>query len=676
MKFSDLPLLQSVSAPTIHPSGDRAVVSVTRPNFEADAYVGQLWEVLLSGVPTARRFTRGFRDTAPQFSPNGRLLAFIRSAPDAAGQLHIVDSLGGEPLMLTDAPLGVIGFRWSPDGTRIAFTARVPEPGRYGTVDGLGADAEPARRITSTRYKANGVGYTGDRRSQVFLLEVPRVDREPVYPTAPSADTPKPERPRSVPKARQLTTGDVEHGALSFSADGRSLLVVSARHERRDRDLRTDLWHIALGKPGSRARVHAELVTGAEPNRAIRLVEQTASGAILFIGHELGRGGRDFVARHDGLFIIDQPGAPARRLTDPETIDLGDCSAIVVVDDETFLVQNRTRGTLHLTAVTAAGQVTPLTAGPFEVHGASAASDTIALSLSAANTAGDVAVLRGGQLQLRSDFSGELRSAGLRPARELVVPARDGYPVHGWVVQPAGDGPHPVLLMVHGGPFSSYTVTLLDEVQVYADAGYAVVMCNPRGSSGYGQKHGRAVRRAFGTVDFTDVIDFLEGALSEFRALDAGRLGVMGGSYGGFLTAWITEHDQRFTAAIVERGFLDAAAFAGNSDIGSFFGQEYLGIDPGKVRAQTAQEHVQLVHTPTLLIHSEQDLRCPLDQAERYYQALRRQGVQAELVLFPGEGHELSRLGRPRHRRQRFEIILDWWERHLPVRLVPPAMTA
>ncbi|WP_166872333.1 S9 family peptidase [Salinibacterium sp. ZJ450] len=672
MKFSDLPLLQSVSAPTIHPSGDRAVVSVTRPNLEADAYVGQLWEVLLSGVPTARRFTRGFRDTAPQFSPNGRLLAFIRSAPDVAGQLHIVDSLGGEPTTLTEAPLGVIGFRWSPDGTRIAFTARVPEAGRYRTIEGLGPDAEPARRITSTRYKANGVGYTTDRRSQVFLLEVPRADGEPVYPVAPSVDNPKPDRRSGVPKARQLTTGDFDHGDLSFSADGGSLLVVSARHERRDRDLRTDLWHITLGKPGSRARVHAELVTGTEPNRAIRLVEQTASGAILFIAHELGRGGRDFVARHDGLFIIDRPGAPARRLTEAESIDLGDCSAVVVVDDETFLVQNRTRGALHLTAVTAGGQVTALTAGPFEVHGAAAASDTIALSLSAANTVGDVAVLRGGQLQLRTDFSGELRSAGLRPARELVVPARDGHAVHGWVLQPAGDGPHPVLLMVHGGPFSSHTVTVLDEAQVYADAGYAVVMCNPRGSSGYGQRHGRVIRRGFGTLDFTDVIDFLDGALSEFPALDADRLGVMGGSYGGYLTAWITEHDQRFAAAIVERGFLDATAFAGNSDIGTFFGQEYLGTSPDAVRAQNAQEHVQRVNTPTLLIHSEQDLRCPLDQAERYYQALRRQGVDAELVLFPGEDHELSRSGRPRHRRQRFEIILDWWERHLPVTPVPP----
>ena len=473
----------------------------------------------------------------------------------------------------------------------------------------------------------------------MFLLDVPPVDAEPAYTAVPSVDNPKPERSSGLPRARQLSAGDFDHGSLSFSADGESLLVVAARHGRRDRDLRTDLWHFSLARRGGRRdTVRPELVTGDEPNRAIRLVEQTATGAILFVGHDLGRGGRDFVARHDGLFIIDRPGAPARRLTDAETIDLGETSAIAVVDDDTFLVQNRTRGALHLTAVTAAGRVTALTAGPFQVLGASATSESIALSLTAANTAGDVAVLRGGQLQLRSDFSGELRASGLRPARELIIPARDGHPIHGWVVLPPGEGPHPVLLMIHGGPFSSYPVSVLDEAQIYADAGYAVVMCNPRGSAGYGQRHGRAIRRALGTVDFTDVIDFLEGSLREFSSFDADRVGIMGGSYGGYLTAWITAHDHRFTAAIVERGFLDPMAFAGNSDIGSFFGQEYVGTESEAVRAQSPQAHVDLVNTPTLVIHSEQDLRCPVDQAERYYQSLRRGGVDAELVLVPGGG--------------------------------------
>ena len=174
-----------------------------------------------------------------------------------------------------------------------------------------------------------------------------------------------------------------------------------------------------------------------------------------------------------------------------------------------------------------------------------------------------------------------LRERGIIPPRELTVTGRDGYPIHGWVVVPEGEGPHPVLLNIHGGPFAAYTGSLFDEAQVYADAGYAVVMCNPRGSAGYGEEHGRAIRQAMGTVDFDDVLDFLDGAVEKVPGLDGDRVGIMGGSYGGYLTAWIIAHEHRFAAAIVERGFLDPEAFIGTSDIGSFFSDEYIGTDPG-----------------------------------------------------------------------------------------------
>ncbi|HNP16714.1 MAG TPA: prolyl oligopeptidase family serine peptidase, partial [Terrimesophilobacter sp.] len=234
---------------------------------------------------------------------------------------------------------------------------------------------------------------------------------------------------------------------------------------------------------------------------------------------------------------------------------------------------------------------------------------------------------------------------------------------------PAGDGPHPVLLNIHGGPYTQYTGSFFDEAQVYVAAGYGVVLCNPRGASGYGEEFGRAIRHQMGTVDYTDVLDFLDGALAANPSFDRNRLGIMGGSYGGYLTAWTIAQDHRFTAAIVERGFLDPVGFVGTSDIGDFFGDEYTGTDPEQIRAQSPQAFVHQVTTPTLILHSENDLRCPLSQGERYYAALKRQGVETELLIFPGENHELSRSGRPRHRLQRFEAVLDWWARHLPIHL-------
>jgi dipeptidyl aminopeptidase/acylaminoacyl peptidase len=371
------------------------------------------------------------------------------------------------------------------------------------------------------------------------------------------------------------------------------------------------------------------------------------------------------VARNSALYALDAEGAAPRLLTDPETADFTE-SAIVAYGDDAVLVSDRSRGALVLTRVSAAGESERLTDDTTVVAGVGVAGETLVISFADAATNGDLATIEAGALNRLTDFSRELRATGIIAPREITVAGRDGYPVHGWVVLPEGDGPHPVLLNIHGGPFAAYTGSLFDEAQVYADAGYAVVMSNPRGAAGYGQEHGRVIRQAMGTVDLDDVLDFLDGAIAANPSLDGGRVGIMGGSYGGYLTAWTIAHDHRFEAAIVERGFLDPEAFVGTSDIGSFFGDEYTGTDAELMRSQSPQAVVAQVTTPTLVLHSSSDLRCPLSQAERYYAALKRNGVEAELLVFPGEDHELSRSGRPRHRKERFDAILDWWAKYLP----------
>jgi dipeptidyl aminopeptidase/acylaminoacyl peptidase len=297
-----------------------------------------------------------------------------------------------------------------------------------------------------------------------------------------------------------------------------------------------------------------------------------------------------------------------------------------------------------------------------------AAAGVVTVSVSDATSAGEVAVLVDGSLRRLTDFSAAVRATGLVAAEELLVTARDGQEVHGWVLEPSGPGRHPTLLVIHGGPFAQYTGALFDEAQVYAAAGYGVVMCNPRGAAGYGQAFGRAIKERMGTVDMSDVLDFLDGALAAHPRLDGERVGIMGGSYGGYLTAWTIAHEHRFAGAVVERGFLDPELFVGTSDIGTYFSEQYTGADATRRQAQSPQAVVGQVETPTLVLHSEDDLRCPLSQAQRYHLGLVRAGVETELLIFPGENHELSRSGRPRHRVQRFEAILDWWDRFLPSR--------
>ncbi len=256
----------------------------------------------------------------------------------------------------------------------------------------------------------------------------------------------------------------------------------------------------------------------------------------------------------------------------------------------------------------------------------------------------------------------------IEPERFEVI--SDGVEIDVWAYLPEGDGPVPALLNIHGGPASQYGFGFFDEFQVYASAGYGVVACNPRGSSGRGEEFVRAVRTdGWGVVDLTDVTNALDAALRRFPRLDPGRVGVMGGSYGGFLTAWLIAHDQRYRSAVVERGLLSWPSFAGTSDIGATFGRLYLDADlPGDVDRLWRASPISVAHrisTPTLILHAEGDFRCPIEQAEQLFTILVKEGVEAEFLRFPDEGHELSRSGQPRHRLERFEAVLDWHARHL-----------
>ncbi len=658
MRAEDIEKLVSVGRPTIARDGSFAIFATSRPSIEANRSVGRLHIAdLASGA--VRPLTRGIADSAPKLSPDDTRVAFVRGDAKDKPQVWVVEATGGEPVQATDAALGVRDFGWSPDGARIAFTAAVPERGRYGTIDGLDAAAEAPRRITGIRWHSNGAGYIVDRPVHVFVVEAPDLAAEPALAPAAAVraegdDAPK---KRVVPHdAVQLTSGALTYNGAVFTADGTEILAVTDDIASGASDLRTPLVAVRTDGTGERE------VVGSDSRLLINDIAVAEDGAIALLAADVGESRVDFIAPGVALWVVEDEGP--RRLTDPEKIDLGEVGSHITVAGAEFLVQNRTRGRLELLQVSRDGAVTPVLAD-VEVGGHSASrSGRIAASVARGDTFGELVVVGGDVL---TDFGAPLRDAGIVTPEELEIAARDGYPVHGWVAKPAGEGPFPVILQIHGGPYASYGIHVFDETQVLVDAGYAVAYCNPRGSAGYGRAHGRSIRRALGTVDYTDIIDFFDGVLARDASLDDTRVGVMGGSYGGYMTAWVIAHDHRFAGAIVERGFLDPVSFQGTSDIGTFFGDEYVGISADDIARQSPMAVVGQVTTPTLVIHSELDLRCPLEQATRYYSALKRQGTPAELLVFPGENHELTRSGQPRHRVERFAAVRDWWARHLPV---------
>ncbi|QEW03013.1 S9 family peptidase [Microbacterium lushaniae] len=662
MRADDIEALVSLGRPALARDGSFAVVASSRPDIAANRNVGQLWRIdLPDGDP--RRLTRGTADAAPEITRDGTRVGFLRADTKNRPQVFVVASGGGEPVQATDAPSGVEAFAWSPDGTSLAYTARIAEDGRYGTVEGLDATAEAPRRITAIRWNANGLGYLADRPAQLFVVDAPDVDAEPFYEPAPrvlAEGEDAPVKPVVASEAVALTEGPVSWGAPTWTADGRELLVVPDVLEQDAPDLRRPVVAVTVHDRSTRE------VVGTTANLDVNDVAVADDGTVFLLANDVGPRGLDFVAPGVALWIVE--GSGPRILTDPETIDLGEVGSQATPIGSDVLVQDRTRGRVRLLRVTRDGGVTEVLGGDVEVAGVAAAGERIVASVSTPESLGELVLIDGaGSPRVITDFGAALERAGLVAPRELEVPARDGYRVHGWIATPEGEGPFPVLLQIHGGPYATYGVHAFDETQVLVDAGYAVVYCNPRGSAGYGRAHGRAIRGAMGTIDYTDIMDFLDGALAADERLDAGRVGVMGGSYGGYMTAWIIAHESRFAGAIVERGFLDPVSFQGTSDIGAFFGDEYVGTDPDAMRAQSPMAVVDRVSTPTLVIHSELDFRCPLEQATRYYSALKRQGTETEMLIFPGENHELTRGGQPRHRVERFTAILEWWRRHLPV---------
>ncbi len=649
-----------MSRPAVHPDG-WAVVSAVRPDFAADAYVGQLWRVPLDGG-APRRITRGFRDTAPRISPDGRLIGFLRATPDGPPQLAVVPAAGGEPMVITDRKLGVDEFAFSPDSSRIVFTAAVPGEGRYGTLDGVPATAEDPRRITTHSFQLNGRGYTADQRRHLFVVDLPDPGDEP--PVEPIGRVARAEAEAGgkaplVPAARQLTEGDFDHSQPVVA--GEYVIAVSARHEGRDADLREDLYRIDLAS-GTATLLTDPQVLGTAVSASSPV---TVWGDLWFLAADLGPAGRDHVATNNAVWRMPCSGGRAVRLTDPAELDFSQLEADPT--DGVVLAVLVERGVGVPVAFWPDGSWARLDAAAgTSVSALAGMGGRGVAAVATPSSPGEVAAV-GTDPRLLTDFAARLREVTRPlPTRELLASSPDGAEVHGWVVSPEGDGPHPVLLTIHGGPFAAYGPAFFDEAQVYAAAGYAVVMCNPRGSATYGEAHGAAIRGALGDRDMVDVLAFLDHALATVPGLDASRVGVMGGSYGGYLTAWIIAHEHRFAAAIVERGYLDPRSFVGASDIGWFFPHSYHGDDPATMDAQSPTLLAGRVTTPTLVLHSEQDLRCPVSQAFRYYTELKLAGVDAELLVFPGENHELSRSGRPWHRRQRFEAILEWWGRQLP----------
>jgi dipeptidyl aminopeptidase/acylaminoacyl peptidase len=633
--------LTAVSDPRLSPDGKLTAFVVTRVDPEESEYRSAIWVVPTNGSEEPRELTSGTKaDGAPRFSPDGSRVAFTSNRDGEKKQLYVLPLRGGEAQQLTDLPEDVVDPVWSPDSARLVFTSRVPDP----AYEEENEKRRRPRRFTRLQFKFDNEGWTGDRRRHLFVV-----------PADGSAE------------ATQLTSGDFEDSHPSWSPDGERIVFVSSRGE--DWDLEP-VSHLYTVSPD-----------GGEPR-------QLTSGENAYSRPAWSPDGRAIACRwrqaafdwprHERIAVVDPETGEHRSLT--EALDRHTDSYPPLRepawdgDDLLFGVEDA--GNVHLYRVPADGSQPPeLVVGSERwVSGWDAAGGE---RVYAASTPTSLWELYCGEEQLTS-FGGAFVDE-----RELVQPERftakseDGTEVEAWIVRPAGfeEGKrYPVLLNIHGGPFTQYGNKFFDEFQVYAGAGYVVLYSNPRGSSGYSEEWGRAIRGpveggpGWGTRDYEDLMAVVDEALDRYEFCDSDRLGVMGGSYGGYMTSWILGHTDRFRAACSERAVNSMVSQYGSSDIGHFirsYTGAYLFEDFDAYVRHSPVTYAEQITTPLLIMHSENDLRCNIEQAEQLYTTLRLLRRDVEFVRFPGEGHELTRSGSPAHRVQRFQILLDWFASRL-----------
>lgn len=633
----DLATLRTLEDPNLHPDGLRVAFVVSRMDLEEDRYDSAIW---LWDGEEARPFSAGPGDRLPRWSPDGSRLAFLRKTDDedAKPQVAILRLDGGEARTVTDFPLGAEDLAWGPDGTRLAVV------GVDWTEDWSDLEDEERRRrprrVTRIPWRADNRGWIHDRRRHLYMVD-PEGEEDP----------------------RLLTPGDHDEVGPAWRPDGEAVAFLSPRHPGHGIEPGTQPWEVDLdtGQVRALAEVGGWSHVGYRPDGVIHLAGQPDEWAFPDIASVWRRD-------EDGS-LTDLTGHLDRSVMF-HSVAISPPGPRWVGED--FLIPLEDGGRVGVIRVDPDGKVDELVGGQRVVLGMdpTPGGTAVAFVSTRPTDPDELWWWEDGQERRLTELNAEFReSAGLIEPEVFRV-GGESAELDVWVFLPPGEERAPLLLNIHGGPASQYGHRFFDEFQVYVGAGYGVVACNPRGSSGRGRDFLRAVvGEGWGSVDVADIDLVVEEALERFDRLDADRLGVMGGSYGGFLTAWLIGHQTRWRAAIVERGLLAWPSFGGTSDIGGYFSRMYLEADlPEGIETLYRQSPISVAHrveTPTLVLHSEKDFRCPIEQAEQYLMALRKAGVEAEMVRFPDESHELSRSGKPKHRVERFEIILDWLGRHL-----------
>lgn len=673
VQIDDALKMRVPSDPQISPDGSRIAFIVKTADVEKNRYHSHIFVVGTGELGTARQWTQGpGSESNPRWSPDGKYIAFTSKREEKNAQLYLLPTDGGEAEKVTDLPPGVIEEPvWSPDGNFIAFTFRPQDEERREdkTEERKKAKrSEPPRVITRRHFRAEGEGFLPREPFHLYVFSV--------------AD-------RSVTR---LTDGDRDADTPCWSPD--SARIAFTRNTAPDPDLapsESELFVIPAQKPEQGYAEPDRVVTPPGPKSG--LAWSPSGTHIAYLGHDRPHEVWGVSNTHPWAAALDNSGArdlaPGWDVTTGNTA-IGDVNGngasgpFWASDSESvyFLASDRGTVDVYRANLTGDGHPKRVTEGQHAVCGFGRdATGNLALLVATTADAGDVYLMPSGSpfFKRLTRLNGELFDGlNLPTPRYFEAPAPDGQTVPCWAILPPGYAddptPRPTILYIHGGPHLMYAHVLFHEYQALAAQGYAVLYPNPRGSKGYGEAWTSAIRGNWGEPAQADCLACVDYAVGQGWA-DNERLGVAGGSYGGYLTGWIAGHSNRFRVAVAERGVFNLVSMAGtcdfvwrdgtnDGDAGYFRADTTANTD--EYRRNSPLTYADTIHTPLLIVHSEGDLRCPIGQADEFFAALNQRGREVTYLRYGSEGnHNLSRSGPPDLRVDRQERITAFFDKHL-----------
>ena len=666
---SDILQFVWIADPQITPDGSTIAFVRVVVNEQKDDYETSIWVVPSSGAEAPRRLTTGTRDSSPRWSPDGRQLAFVRAVErdgrPQPSQIFLLALDGGEARAITDVPRGASAPAWSPDGLRIAFSSTTrsddPPPAKDSK-----PEAKPERPksdvrvITSAVYRSNGGGWNDpDRPSHVWVTDA--------------------QAGPAIAKARQLTSGEFSEGGAVWASDGSRVFFTSTRT--------TDAYY----HPGD-SDLYAVPAAGGEITKIADIAGTISSlrvspdgRSIAFIGTLHGAPERSY--SQSDLFVMPIGSSP-KNLTASYDFDIGGGiggdqaaprggatrSPIWSADGSSIVVVAGEQGDANLMRVdVASGKFTPVFKATHAVQSYTSSRDggTIAALASSPTNIGDVFVVASAPKQVTHVNDPVFNKIKLSEPEEIWWTSFDGKKIQGWLLHPPDfdrSRKYPFILQIHGGPHSAYGNTFTHEFHWMAAKGYVVLFPNPRGSSNYGQDFGNIIQFRYPGDDYKDLMAGVDEVLKR-GYIDEKRLGVTGGSGGGLLTNWTITQTNRFAAAVSQRSIADWSGFWYTADFTLFTPTWFRKApweDPPDFAARSPITHIGKVKTPLMLVDGDDDLRTPAsDGGEMMFRALKYMKVPTVMVRFPGETHELSRSGKPRHRIERLQHIVGWFDKFL-----------